>query len=139
MQQLSFRLKPGQFLKEEIEKIAVERQIKAGVLLSVVGGLENAVLRMAGSDADNQTVKTWDEKFEIVSGTGTISDAGCHLHISISNKEGAVIGGHLKDGCRIAYTAEIVIGVFDDVEYCREPDAETGFDELTIKATNVNA
>lgn len=132
MKQLSFRLRPGQFLKEEIEKSAVDHQIKAGVLLSIVGGLENAVLRMAGSDFDNQTVKTWNEKFEIVSGTGTISDAGCHLHVSISDKEGNVIGGHLKDGCRVAYTAEIVIGIFDDVEYRREPDAETGFNELAV-------
>lgn len=132
MRQLSFRLKPGQFLKEEIERTAVDHKIKAGVLLSVVGGLENAVLRMAGSDFDHQTVKDWNEKFEIVSGTGTISDAGCHLHVSLSDKEGNVIGGHLKDGCRVAYTAEIVIGIFDDVEYLREPDAETGFNELVV-------
>jgi predicted DNA-binding protein with PD1-like motif len=133
MKQISFRLKPGQFLKEEIEKTAIDHEIKAGVLLSIVGGLDRAVLRMAGSDVDHQTVKTWNETFEIVSGTGTISNNGCHIHVSLSDKEGKVIGGHLKDGCSIAYTAEIVIGIFDDVEFTREPDAETGFDELVIK------
>lgn len=132
MHQISFRLRPGQSLKEEIERVAVDRNIKAGVLLSVVGGLENVVLRMAGSDIDHQTVKEWNEKFEIVSGTGTISNMGCHIHISVSDKDGKVVGGHLKDGCKVAYTAEIVIGIFDDVEYRRELDEETGFCELVI-------
>lgn len=132
MKQLSFRLKPGQFLKEEIEKVAVEKEIKAGVLLSIVGSLENAVLRMAASEPDNQMVKKWDEPFEIVSGTGTISKDGCHIHVSVSNRQGTVIGGHLKDGCEIKYTAEIVIGIFDDVSYTRVFDKETGFDELLV-------
>ncbi|MDD2766520.1 MAG: DNA-binding protein [Candidatus Moranbacteria bacterium] len=133
MKQLTFRLKPGQYLKEEIEKIAVEKEIKAGVLLSIVGGLENAILRMAASEPDNQIVKEWDEPFEIVSGTGTISKEGCHIHISVSDKQGKVIGGHLKDGCEIKYTAEIVIGIFDDVSYERVFDENTGFKELEVK------
>jgi len=133
MNQLSFRLKPGQLLKEEIEKAAVDHGIKAGVLLSIVGGLKNVVLRMAGSDVDHQTVEKWEEVFEIVSGTGTISDSGCHIHVSVSDAGGHVIGGHLKDGCVVAYTAEIVIGIFDDVEFRREPDEETGFDELVVR------
>ncbi len=99
MNQLSFRLKPGQFLKEEIEKIAVDKKIKAGVLLSLVGGLDQVKLRMAGSTCDNSIEKEWNEDFEIVAGTGTISDEGCHIHIALSDKEGKVIGGHLKGGC----------------------------------------
>ncbi|MDO8566355.1 MAG: DNA-binding protein [Candidatus Moranbacteria bacterium] len=133
MRQLTFRLQPGQLLKEEIEKRAVESHIQAGVLLSIVGGLENAVLRMAGSEPDNQTVKKWDEPFEIVSGTGTISEDGCHIHVAVSDKEGKVIGGHLKDGCKVKYTAEIVIGIFEDVSYKRTYDKSTGFKELEIE------
>lgn len=133
MRQLSFRLKPGQFLKEEIEKLAVEQDIQAGVLLSIVGAVENAVLRMAGSTIDNQVVKEWDEPFEIVSGTGTISKEGCHIHVSLSDKDGRVIDGHLKDGCRIWPTTEIVLLVFDDVSYKRALDTETGFKELEIE------
>ncbi|TSC77643.1 MAG: hypothetical protein G01um101424_266 [Parcubacteria group bacterium Gr01-1014_24] len=128
MKQLTFRLKTGQMLKEEIE--AKAKNIKAGVLLSVVGALENANLRMAGATPDNQIIKSFDGPFEIVSGTGTISQEGCHIHISVSNTEGKVIGGHLKDGCRVGVTAEIVIGVFEDVSYKRVPDKDTGFNEL---------
>ncbi len=132
MKQLSIRLQPGQFLKEEIVRIAAEHDIRAGVLLSIVGGLERAVLRMAGSEPNDQVVRTWEEPFEIVAGTGTISKNGCHLHLAISNRDGAVIGGHLKNGCLIKYTAEVVIGIFEDVVYDRVMDGETGFKELEV-------
>ena len=132
MKQLTFRLKGGQLLKEEIENRVKDAGIKAGVLLSIVGGLENAVLRMAGSTPDQPDLKQWNKDLEIVSGTGTISDEGCHIHVALSDKEGNVIGGHLKDGCVVRYTAEIVIGIFDDIVYKRIHDDETGFKELTI-------
>lgn len=131
MKQLTFRLKPGEFLKENIE--ARTKDIKAGVLLSIVGGLENAVLRMAGSTPDNPIIKEWNEKFEIVSGTGTISNEGCHIHISLADQKGNVVGGHLKNGCKVMFTTEVVIGIFDDVSYKRTHDNATGFKELSIE------
>ncbi len=111
----------------------MEEKVLAGVLLSIVGGLENAVLRMPGSAPENQKVQEWDGPFEIVAGTGTLSKEGCHLHIALSDRKGNVIGGHLKDGCRIKTTAEIVLGVFDDIEYKRTQDKNTGFPELDVK------
>lgn len=132
MKHIAFRLLPGQLLKEEIERLAIEKQIHAGVLLSAVGAVENAVLRMAGSTIDNQAVKKWDEPFEIVSATGTISKDGCHIHVSLSDKEGRVIGGHLKDGCKIWPTVEIVIGILEGTEFNRILDSDTGFKELEI-------
>ena len=133
MRQLTFRLKPGELLREEIEKKAKEHGIKAGVLLSIVGGLEHAVLRMAGSRPDDQVVKEWNEPFEIVSGTGTISCDDAHIHVSLSDQKGNVIGGHLKQGCKVKYTAEIVIGILDDVAYKRVYDKDTGFEELAVE------
>lgn len=133
MEQITFRLKPGQYLKEEIEKIARDKDIKAGVLLSIVAGLENVVLRMAGSEPDSQIVKRWKGPFEVVAGTGTISRDGCHIHISVSDQKGNILGGHLKDGCVVKYTAEIVLGIFKDVVYKRVFDQKTGFKELEVE------
>lgn len=132
MKQISFRLKPGEFLKESVEKMATNQGIKAGVLLSIVGGLDHTVLRMAGSEPDHQIIKEWPGPFEIVAGTGTLSQHGCHIHVALSGQDGQVIGGHLKDHCVVKYTAEIVFGIFDDVSYERLPDEQTGFDELHI-------
>ena len=96
MHHISFRLKPGELLKERIEQIAVERGVEGGVLLSIVGGLDKAVLRMADATVESQIVKEWREPLEIVSGTGTVSRAGCHIHVSLSDREGHVIGGPLS-------------------------------------------
>lgn len=131
MKYLTFRLKSGQFLKEEIEARA--KDIEAGVLLSIVGALENANLRMAGATPDQQDVRNFDGPFEIVSGTGTISKDGCHLHISVSDREGKIIGGHLKDSCRVGVTVEVVIGILEGISYKRVLDKSTGFKELDIQ------
>lgn len=129
MRQLSKRLKPGTDLKEELVKFTQKNQVKAGVLLSIVGSLKETSLRVA----DGKTVKKWSKPLEIVSGTGTLSINGCHIHISASDEDGMTVGGHLKEGCVINTTTEVVILVFDDVEYQRLPDDSTGYDELTVK------
>jgi len=134
MNQLTFRLKTGQFLKEEIEQRAKTHGIKAGVLLSIVGALQVVKLRMAGSEPQKDILKEWHEDFEIVSGTGTISDEGCHIHVSLARQDGTVIGGHLKGGCAVRFTAEIVIGIFDDVVFKRTFDNSTGFKELIVES-----
>lgn len=129
MNQISFRLKQGQDLRQEIEKAAAD--IKAGVLVSVVGSLEVAKLRMPV--VDKEIVKEFKGPFEIVSGTGTVSKHGIHIHLSVSDGEGRVIGGHLKNGCIVRTTAEIVLLAFDDVEYKRKFDEKTGYAEFSIE------
>src|SRR3990167_10413751 len=123
MKQITKRLKPGQDLREEIENLVKEHDIKAGVVISLVGGLKSANLRMG----DGKTVMSWDEPLEIVSGTGTLSRDGCHIHMSASKLDGSAIGGHLKESCVVKETVEVVLLVFDDVEYVRKPDKETGY------------
>jgi len=125
MKQITKRLKPGEDLRVEIEKL-VKDNARAGVVLSLVGSLSKASLRLA----DGKKVKSWDKPFEIVSGTGTVSVNGCHIHIAISDEDGNVFGGHLKEGCVVNTTAEIVLLVFPDMEYKRVFDEETGYDEL---------
>jgi len=129
MKQITKRLQPGQDLREEIEEIVLQENIKAGVILSLVGSLDKVSLRYAGrKDIDLLVV----EDYEIVSVTGTLSINGCHIHISVSDDHGQTIGGHLAKGCRIRTTGELVVLAFEDVEYKRVLDKKTGFDELEI-------
>ena len=125
----AFRLTKGMDLKKCIEDYVVEHKIKSGVILSGVGCLYKVVLRTA----DGVTVKTIDDHYEIVSVTGTLSMDGCHLHISLSDEELNVIGGHLKNDCLVNVTAEIVLAEFENFEFGREFDKNTGYKELTIK------
>jgi len=72
------------------------------------------------------------ENLEVDNLHGTVSINGCHLHISVSDVNGTVFGGHLKDGCIVRTTCELVIGILDDLTFDRKPDPETGFDELVV-------
>jgi len=69
-----------------------------------------------------------------VSLVGTLSGGEGHLHISLSDVQGHVIGGHVIGGLYIYTTAEIVIGECSDLKFEREHDDSTGFQELAIKA-----
>ena len=127
------RLKTGKDLKQELQKFVDEKTIQAAFIATCVGGLEKAVLRMAGATPSQQDVKEYIGKYEIVSLVGTVSKNGSHLHVSLSDKEGATIGGHLKDGSLVAYTAEIVIGELEGKIFKRFPDENTGFNELVAE------
>jgi predicted DNA-binding protein with PD1-like motif len=82
-------------------------------------------------------VKTFNENYEIVSLVGTLSSLdGHHLHISLSDKEGNVIGGHVFGELNVFTTAEVTIGECLDMNFNREMDPQTGFDELVITETN---
>ncbi len=124
----TFRLKPGQDLFDEIERFVIDKKIEAGCVLSSVGSLTHATLRLA----NREFFIEYEGHFEIVSLNGTLSIHGSHLHISISDGDGKTIGGHLVPGCKIYTTAEMVIAVFDDVIYKREFAEDSGYEELVV-------
>ncbi|HAA29008.1 MAG TPA: DNA-binding protein, partial [Cyanobacteria bacterium UBA8553] len=125
----AIRLKPSQDLKESLRSFVEQNNIQAGFILTAVGSLKQATLRFANQDK----AEVFDERFEIVSLVGTLSINGIHLHISLSDKNGKTIGGHLLDGCIIYTTAEIVIGTSDDFIFLRTVDKTTGYKELEIQ------
>ena len=126
----AIRLRPGADLKPELVRITREYQLQAGFILTCVGSLQVAALRLA-----NQPDTTiYHGKYEIVSLVGTLCADGPHLHISLSDGQGNVIGGHLQDGCAVYTTAEIVIGEMEEARFTREMDPESGYEELVVRA-----
>lgn len=125
----TFRLKPGQDLFASIEAFVAEQDIQAGIVLSSVGSLTNATLRLANRDFHT----SYEGFFEIVSLTGTVSTHGSHLHISISDGDGQTQGGHLVEGSLIYTTAEIVVAEFPQVIYERALCELSGYDELVVQ------
>lgn len=131
MRHITKRLIPGELLKESIVQVVKENNIKAGVILAAVGGLENANIRVSKLDNGDHPVLNVEGPLEVVSCMGTLSADGCHVHVSVADRQGRCYGGHLKDGCRVFVTIELVILAFDDITYGRVFDDETGFEELT--------
>lgn len=122
------RLRRGQDLLEEIRRIAREKGLKGAVVLSAAGCVSQARLR----DASGINIRDIPAHCEIVSLTGTVSAARCHLHISLSREDLSTIGGHLVPGCIINTTCELVLmetGYGYDVEF----DPETGYDEIIFR------
>lgn len=101
----------------------------AGCIISAVGSLAHAKLRLAGSTEFFEV----SGKFEIVSATGTLSRNGSHIHIAIADNRGQVTGGHLVEGNLIFTTCEIVILKLAEYSFERAPDPQTGYGELLIK------
>lgn len=112
----------------ELVQFCKKHRIKAGCILSAVGSLQKANLRLASTSDTFQA----EQKFEVVSATGTISENGCHVHIAIADSAGHVTGGHLLDGNLIYTTCELVLLEISDMEFTRELDPQTTFNELKV-------
>jgi predicted DNA-binding protein with PD1-like motif len=128
MMVVPLRLQPGDDLRLALEAWMGEQQEQAGCLISAVGSLSLAQLRLAGA---TQATEIHGE-LEILSLSGTLSPDGSHLHISVADSRGTVIGGHLCAGSLVRTTAELVIGLLPDWQFRREHDPATGYTELQI-------
>lgn len=124
----SLRLAPGQDLIGELRRWSAKTGLRAGYVAGVVGSLSQAGLRFAGRPESR--VETGC--FEVVSLIGTLDAQGEHLHMTISDPDGRVTGGHATEGCLVRTTMELVIGVLTDVVFTREPCPLSGYEELKV-------
>jgi hypothetical protein len=126
------RLHPGDDLRESLTALPDALDIDAAFIVSAIGSLRPAVLRYAGAKVG--TVIEGDT--EILSLAGTLARraaGGPHVHMAVSDANGAVFGGHLMAGSIVRTTAEIVIGIAPDWALSREVDTTTGFRELVAR------
>jgi len=129
MQLRPVRLHPGVDLKQAVEELATGLPEGSGFLVSGIGSLVYARLRMA-NEAEERRI---DGPLEIISVSGSITRQGAHLHIAVSDTQGRVIGGHVCKGCEIRTTAELLIAELRDYKLSREYDPTTGFKELVVR------
>lgn len=126
----TLRLHPRDNIYDEILNFARAKSMRAASVSTVVGSLVEVSIRFANQE---NVTHIKDTHLEIVSFTGTISEHpyGAHLHISVGDRRGSVIGGHLMSG--IVYTtAEVVITEYPALRYIRPVDPDTGYDELVV-------
>ncbi|KAM9316789.1 bifunctional protein GlmU-like [Gastrophryne carolinensis] len=130
----ALRLGPGEEIVSSLFRFVQEKKLRAPFIITCVGSVTKATLRLANADAENSNEIIYlKEKFEIVSLVGTLNEHA-HLHISLSDKDGKTIGGHAMGDLEVFTTAEIVIGELIDLQFTREMDERTGFPELVIRA-----
>lgn len=128
MKEHAFRLVKGDDLRGKIEQYATDNNIQAGVILSAVGCLDKANIR----DASGVKCHILDKRLEICAITGTISVNDSHIHIVVSDDKLITYGGHLKNGCIVNTTVEVVILELSNYSFLRELDEKTGYEEIVI-------
>ena len=123
------RLKPHADIKKSIAEFAKANKIKAGVIVTCVGSLEQYNLRFANQPNGSKS----KGHFEVLSLTGTFTDSAMHLHVSVADSTGSCVGGHLLDENLVYTTIELVVADLTDLEFDRETDSTYGYPELVIK------
>lgn len=129
MRMLPIRLFPGDDLRAALAAAVAAAGCEAAFVVSGIGSLGEARLRLAGRDDPTRLVGD----LEILTLAGTLGAGGPHLHASVADADGAVLGGHVAPGCLVRTTAEILVALLDDRVFTREPDAATGFAELVVR------
>ncbi|WP_375750522.1 PPC domain-containing DNA-binding protein [Vibrio sp. HN007] len=124
------RLTRGSDLKRAIAQLVAEHDIKAGSIASCVGCLSSVNLRLAGA----QKTLLLEEPLEIVSVMGTLTPEHQHIHVSVSDSDGVVVGGHLLEGSIVDTTAELIVHIYLSLRFSRSFDSTTGYTELTVNS-----
>ena len=119
MRSVPLHLEPGSDLRQALEQLAVE-QNASGFVLGVVGNLAQAAFQCPGKIAP--TVLRGE--LEIITLQGTVAPQGVHLHLSLSDGDCQVWGGHLEPGTLVYKGADLLVGLFDPEPGAAEETAE---------------
>ena len=126
MDLLPVRLKPGDDVRRALEQLARGEGGVSAFVLTGIGSLVDARLRYAGA-ADETLIAG---PLEITSIAGSITPDGAHLHMTVSDREGKVSGGHVGYGNIVRTTVEAVLVRLPGWTLTRQPDPATGHKEL---------
>jgi predicted DNA-binding protein with PD1-like motif len=131
MQAYPLRLAPGQDLRAAIEAAAAQVSAPEGCaafVLQGIGSLSVAQLRYAGMP--HATELRGD--LEILTLAGSVAPDGAHLHMSVSDAQGRVYGGHVSPGCIVRTTAELLLALMPGHVFSRAIDPASGYKELVV-------
>jgi len=125
---LPLRLHPGQDLRLALQAAVAGQGCGAAFVLSGIGSLQDAPLRLAGADA----LTVLAGPLELLTLAGSVGADHSHLHATLSDATGRVWGGHVPPGCVVRTTAELLLVLLPDWQMARVPDAATGYAELQL-------
>ena len=100
MHPLPLRLQPGDDLRAALAAAVAAQGCQAAFVLAGIGSLSATQLRLTG--AEQPCTLTGD--VEILTLSGSIAANGVHLHMSVADAAGRVLGGHVAAGCIVRTT-----------------------------------
>jgi predicted DNA-binding protein with PD1-like motif/glutaredoxin len=105
MRALPLHLEAGADIRRSLEALAQQHQAD-GFVLSVVGNLRRACFACPGRSEPT----VLEGELEIITLQGTLGPGGVHLHLSFSDADCQVWGGHLEHGSQILKGADLLVG-----------------------------
>lgn len=120
----ALRLHPGDDLRGALEAAG-----RTGFVLAGIGSLTHAQLRFAGAPGPTRI----EGPLEILTLSGSLTPAGVHLHVSVSDASGRVLGGHVCAGSEVCTTVELLVAPLPAGSLSRAFDPATGYAELVIR------
>jgi predicted DNA-binding protein with PD1-like motif len=135
------RIMPDEDLFKSLERIAQDRRIKRGVIISAIGSLKNVALRNV-KQRTGLPVRTEDTNeieetgpFELLCLEGNLfpsegkDELIVHLHVMLGSPSGSVMGGHLLKATTFT-TTEVIMGRIVGSSVYRAKSDLTGLMEL---------
>jgi predicted DNA-binding protein with PD1-like motif len=104
-------LEPGDYVLESIKELIKKEKIRDGVVVLGVGTFDEYRFHYVTTTSfpPQNKFEHWKNKpLELAHIGGIIADGEPHLHVTVSDPEKAH-AGHLEEGCRTLYLAEILI------------------------------
>lgn len=130
------RLAPGADLRHALEREAAAAPAgSAFFVVAGIGSLSGASLRLAAAEVATCLAGP----FEIISLAGTLATDGTHLHMSIADGAGRILGGHVGYGNTIGTTAEVLLVAVEGWRFARVFDPATGYRELEARRAGEGA
>lgn len=103
MKTFALRIKPDSDLNQSFKGFAHPYQLQAGFVLMPFSNLKKETVRFAEQPAS----QVFEQKFEMVVLSSTLSSSAVHLPAAIADENGKTTAGRLKTGCTIYTTARL--------------------------------
>lgn len=120
------RLDRDDLVLESIVAAIKKHDIQDGAVLTAAGSLQactyHAVKTLAAKPEEQFNTKRG--AMEILQINGIIAAGEPHLHMTLGSPDGSAFGGHLENGCKVLYRAEISIAKFTGAPLARKPNKE---------------
>jgi predicted DNA-binding protein with PD1-like motif len=120
------RLDRGDLLLETIMDAIKKNNIQDGAILTAAGSLQECTyhrVKSLGAKPEDEFL-TVKGPIEIQNVDGIIAAGEPHLHLTLSSPEKGVFGGHLENGCRVLYRAEITLAKFSGTPLARKANKD---------------
>ena len=111
MEHFFYKLSSGEDVFNSLDNLKIYND-STSFILSVVGDLSRVSFRCPL----NQKPIIYEKKLEIITLSGYLTKKESHLHISVSDENCSVLGGHLLPGTFVLKSLDILLGVIPNLK-----------------------